>query len=72
MDAVLPISEMSISEKLSAMEALWDDLCQTAENEPSPAWHRDVLSRRENLIREGRAEFSDLSEVKERVRKPRQ
>ena len=69
MQAVLPLQEMSISEKLSAMERLWDDLCHTLEDAPSPAWHKDVLSKRESLVRESRAHFSDLSEVKSRMRK---
>ena len=68
MQAVLPLDEMSVSEKLSAMETLWDDLCRRAENIPSPAWHEEVLSKRETLVKEGKAQFSDLNAAKHRIR----
>ncbi|MBF0559414.1 MAG: addiction module protein [Nitrospirae bacterium] len=31
---------MSTTEKLRAMESLWDDLCQKAGDTLSPAWHQ--------------------------------
>ena len=34
----LPLKEMSIEEKLRAMESLWDDLCGRAGSMSSPAW----------------------------------
>jgi len=34
---------MTIAEKLSEMERLWDDLCRDPEDIPSPAWIRDRL-----------------------------
>jgi putative addiction module component (TIGR02574 family) len=72
MQAVLPLDEMTVSEKLSTMETLWDDLCHRAEDIPSPAWHEDVLSKRQNLVKEGKTQFSDLEDVKKRVRKSTQ
>ena len=40
------ISNMSIEEKLSTMEMLWDDLCQHQKID-TPAWHQEVLQARE-------------------------
>ncbi len=71
MSVALPLETMTTSEKLSAIEQLWDDLSRHAENVPSPAWHGDVLEVREASVQEGTAGFSDLAEVKERLRKPR-
>ena len=69
MKALLPLDEMTTAEKLSAMESLWEDLCRSPENVPSQPWHEDTLVERERRVREGGAGFSDLREVKDRVRK---
>ena len=51
----LPLKEMTLQEKLAAMESLWDDLDRTPEALESPAWARTSLmiasggSPRDNL-----------------------
>ena len=72
MDIALPLSQMTTAEKLSVMEILWDDLCRTADDLPSPAWHGEVLAERERLLREGKTRFSDFEEVRDRLRKATQ
>ena len=69
MEFVLPIDKMTTSDKLAAMEQLWEDLCRSPESIPSPPWHGDVLSARENRVREGQAEFATLDVAKDRIRK---
>ena len=69
MKAVLPLDQMSIAEKLSAMEQLWEDLSRNADRVPSPAWHADVLAARERRAHEGKAKFVSLDQMKSRVRK---
>ena len=66
---VLPVDEMTIADKLAAIEQLWDNLCSKPEDVPSPSWHGEVLSSREQRVVEGRARFAGLDEVKDRVRK---
>jgi hypothetical protein len=66
---VLPLNEMNMADKLTLMEVLWDDLCRTAEDLPSPAWHAEVLAEREERIKKGETRFFDLDEVQERLRK---
>ena len=39
----LPLKEMTLQEKLDAMESLWEDLVRTPEAIESPAWHKEVL-----------------------------
>ena len=39
------ISKMSIGEKISTLEMLWNDLCQHT-NLESPDWHQDILKNR--------------------------
>jgi hypothetical protein len=74
MPATLPLDEMTVAEKLRAMEAIWDDLCRRGETIPSPAWHGEVLAERERLVAEGNATFSDWEEARGRIAatRPRQ
>lgn len=72
MGIVLPLNEMTVAEKLQAMEVLWDDLSRNPEDIPSPAWHGEVLAAREQLIREGKTQFHDFDEVRDQLRKATQ
>lgn len=69
MDRSLPLNKMTIVEKLRAIEEIWENLLRDSENIPSPAWHDDVLSAREQRIRDGQSRFSDWNEAKARIRK---
>jgi hypothetical protein len=64
----LPLSEMSVEEKLQAMEALWEDLSRNADLE-SPAWHEEVLVGRERQLEAGEASFIDWEQAKAHIRK---
>jgi hypothetical protein len=55
----LPLAEMTIADKLQAMEALWEDLSSRADQLPSPDWHRDVLHERRRLVESGQLEFQN-------------
>jgi len=65
----LPLDEMSTPDKLALMEQLWEALCRTPDDVVSPSWHGEILSEREKRVREGKAKFSDLVEVEDRLRK---
>ena len=67
MSAPLQLDQMSLDEKLRAMEALWDDLCRHEESIPVPQWHKDLLDERERMIQEGKARFSDWETAKKRI-----
>jgi len=69
MDISLPLNEMTTADKLALMELLWDDLCRTAEDLPSPAWHGEVLAAREKLIQSGQAGFIDFAEMCDKIKK---
>ena len=66
MSTVLDIDQMTLEEKLRAMEALWDDLCRK-DAVPVPQWHKDILDERERQVEEGKAEFSDWDIAKRRI-----
>lgn len=69
MDAVLPLDQMSVEEKLRAMEAIWRSLSKHEDQLPVPDWHKRVLDQRQQQIDDGKATFISLEEMKERVRK---
>ena len=60
---------MSREDKLRAMEALWADLSQDEAQVNSPAWHAEALRETEQLIREGKAKFSDWQTARRRIRR---
>ena len=69
MPIILPLKQMSVSEKLQLMEALWDDLSRDADALESPEWHGQVLKEREDRIASGEAKFSDWDQAKLDIRK---
>ena len=59
---MLPLDEMTIAEKLQAMEALWADLSRN-EQMDSPAWHEEVLRQRA-----GEGNFVEWEAAKQQLR----
>ena len=68
MPVSLPLSEMTLEEKLQAMEALWEDLSRDPDTLESPAWHEDVLREREERLATGETEFVDWEQAKADIR----
>jgi len=68
MELALPLGQMTTAEKLRALEQIWEDLCRTPNEVPSPSWHADVLQDREKRIQQGSSQFVDWSEAKQRIR----
>ena len=64
---VMQIDQMTLEEKLRAMESLWDDLCPREESIPMLQWHKDLLDERERLVVEGKARFTDWETAKRRI-----
>jgi hypothetical protein len=62
----LEIEKMNTTERLQAMEVLWDALIHEKYEIKSPAWHHDILKERKEKIAEGKGEFLSLKELKAR------
>ncbi len=69
MAVTLSIGRMSREDKLRAMEALWADLSRDENETDSPDWHGAVLRETEQLVREGKAKFSDWPSAQRRIRR---
>lgn len=63
----LPISELSLAQKLDLMEALWADLSRDDKNLESPAWHKEILEDRWKAFEAGKISASDWEEAKKRI-----
>jgi len=68
MELTIPLNRMTTSDKLQALEEIWDDLRRTPEKVPSPSWHADVLQAREKRIQKGTSQFMEWSEAKQTIR----
>jgi len=68
MHLAIPFQQMTVTDKLQAIEELWADLARKSEAVPSPAWHGDVLRARERRIADGTARFLDIADAKQAVR----
>lgn len=69
--AATEIKNMSLAERLQAMELLWESLASSPEQVDSPAWHKAVLAERMKKVQSGEAKFLTLEELKGRVNKKR-
>ena len=58
------IQKMSTDEKLVAMEQLWDALCHESTEPVSPTWHKNVLSKRKELMNSKEAQFFTLEQIR--------
>ena len=61
---ILEIEKMSMIDRLQAMEALWDSFMGEKPEIDSPEWHRDILEQRKKKIKNGKAEFISLEELR--------
>lgn len=67
--AASEIQNMSLAERLQAMEMLWASLASSPEQVASPDWHGTVIAERIAEYKSGKAESFSLEELKERLRK---
>ena len=64
----LKLEEMTTEKKLRAMEALWDDICWSTQDLPSPPWHEDILKKREQGLNDDKDRFVDWNQAKKDIR----
>ena len=68
MNITLPLKQMTIEEKLQAMETIWDDLNQPEQEIQPPAWHGIALEVIAVAIDRGEESFDDWETAKQRIR----
>ncbi len=65
----IPISQLTLAQKLGLMEAIWDDLYRDEKDIESPPWHEEILKDREKALKTGKASVSDWEDAKVRIRR---
>jgi putative addiction module component (TIGR02574 family) len=69
--AATEIQNMSLTERLKALELLWDSIASTPDQVESPTWHKAILSERLKKVDSGKSKFLTLHELKDRLSKKR-
>jgi hypothetical protein len=69
MNIVLPLSEMTTSEKMALIETIWEDIGKNSEEPESPSWHGEVLEERERRIAAGEETFLTWEEAEKQLRR---
>lgn len=64
------IEQMSLEERLQAMELLWASISRDPQEVSSPGWHEEILSSRLAKVGRGEGEFLPIAELKARLQKP--
>lgn len=64
----LEIKKMSVHERLTVMEQLWDSLCHEESFPESPSWHQDVLDERKKRMDSPDAKYLTIEELRQRYR----
>jgi len=68
MQATLPLQKMSLSDKVSLMEEIWNDLSSEKSGYSPPDWHGDILKIRKERIQAGEIGFTDWEKAKREIR----
>ena len=62
------ILKMTTTERLAAMEHLWDALCHEDTGPASPTWHKAVLAKRKDRMNSAEARFFTLDQIRDQFR----
>jgi hypothetical protein len=61
----LPLDQMSVAEKMEAIEAIWSSIKPT--DVSCPDWHAEVLAERKRRLESGEASVIPWEEAKRRL-----
>lgn len=65
---MLNLEKLSRTEKLSMMEAIWDDLSRDSVTLSSPDWHAQALKDAERALEDNQAGFVSWDAAKKALR----
>ena len=69
MIALSELQELSLNEKFSMMETLWESIALDEEQIAVPQWHKDILEERDQLIKQGKAHYIDWEIAKNQIQR---
>ncbi len=59
---------MTIQERLTTMEHIWDSLCHKDIEPESPDWHETILAERKKIMDSPDTKFLTIEQLRERYR----
>jgi len=62
------IKKMTVQERLTTMEHIWDSLCHEEIEPSSPSWHETILTERKKMMDSPDAKFLTIEQLRERYR----
>ncbi len=62
------LKNLSVNERVKAMEALWNTFIYEEADIESPTWHGEILQERKESIENGTANFISLDKLKDYFR----
>jgi putative addiction module component (TIGR02574 family) len=62
--SVIDIKNMNVADRLQTMEALWNSFLSEESDLDSPEWHQEILAKRTRKIKNGKAEFISIEDLK--------
>jgi hypothetical protein len=65
----LPLAEMTVREKLRAIETIWEDLARNERQVKSPEWHFEELKAREQRRKASKEKVLDWEDAKKELRR---
>ena len=60
------IKAMPVNQRIILMEEIWDTLSHEGIEIESPAWHKEILDGRMEMINSGKAEYLTIEQLKSR------
>ena len=63
------IRQLTLSEKLELLEAVWSEISSNPDQVEVPQWHKDILDERQQAVEEGRVKILDWEEAKRQIEK---
>jgi hypothetical protein len=61
------VKNMTPSQRVLTMEALWDSMCRDETDVSSPGWHEEILTARRARLAAGETGFVTLERLKEQL-----
>ncbi|MDY0300821.1 MAG: addiction module protein [Trichlorobacter sp.] len=63
----IPLNDMTLQDKLLAIELLWGSISKESTDEISPVWHKNELERRMATVNKKESTFEDWDAVKQEL-----
>jgi len=60
------IKKLNVKDRIILMNEIWETLYTTEDNFDSPSWHKDILDKRIDKIKNNEANYISLEELKTR------